>query len=123
MVTVVENTTERLKVSKQLLINDFFIYILSTLLLMNSSMDFNYKEKWWVPVINISGNEKSRESKIEKAVEQENEHGGGVGGKLVTGCSIYIGTNSLKAGKYNHTEKGGQDQGLTANFINQGNGD
>ena len=76
-----------------------------------------------MPVINIPGNEKSREGKIEKAVEQENEHDGGVGGKLVTTCSIYIGTTSLKAGKYNHTEKGGQDEGSMANFINQGSGD
>ena len=89
----------------------------------NSSMGFNYKEKWWVPVINVPGNEKSREGKIEKSVEQENEHDGGVGGKLVTGCSIYIGTNSLKAEKYDHTENRGQDEGSTTNFIDQRSGD
>ena len=66
------------------------------------------------------GNEKSREGKIEKAVEQENEHDGGVGGKLVTGCSIYIGTNSLKTEKYNRTEK---EDSSTANFTDQISGD
>ena len=75
-------------------------------------------EKCWVPVINIPGKENNWEGKIEKAVEQENEHHGGVGGKLVTTC-IYIGTNSLKAEKYDRTEK---DDSSWANFADQRSG-
>lgn len=64
-------------------------------------------------------NEKSWEGEIEKAVEQEYKRDEGVGEALVTGLDIDSGKNGLKAVKKDHPGNGGQEEGSTANSINQ----